>query len=72
MPRLIGRSLVSNFVTRPDFISNELAALPSRIVGMWRHYGVAVLAWPVRSPEDEREARKYADNIIFSGFLPEK
>jgi glycerophosphoryl diester phosphodiesterase len=72
LPRLIGRSLVSNFVTRPDFISYELAALPSRIVGMWRCRGVAVLAWPVRSPEDEREARKYADNIIFSDFLPAK
>lgn len=70
--RLAGRSLVSNFLTHPDFISYELAGLPSRIVRMWRRRGVAVLAWPVKSPEDEREARKYADNIIFSDFLPEK
>lgn len=68
--RIAGRSLVGNFFTRPDFISYELAGLPSRIVERWRGHGVAVLAWPVRSPEDERKARKYADNIIFADFLP--
>jgi glycerophosphoryl diester phosphodiesterase len=68
--RLIGRSMIGNFLTRPDFISYELAGLPSRVVGSWRRRGVPVLAWPVRSPADEREARKYADNIIFSDFLP--
>jgi glycerophosphoryl diester phosphodiesterase len=68
--RFVGRSLVSNFITRPDFISYELAGLPSRIVAMWRSHGVAVLAWPVKSPEDERKARQYADNIIFSDFRP--
>jgi glycerophosphoryl diester phosphodiesterase len=70
--RLIGRSLIGNFLTRPDFISYELAGLPSRIVGAWRRRGVPVLAWPVRSPADEAQARKYADNIIFSDFRPEK
>jgi glycerophosphoryl diester phosphodiesterase len=70
--RLIGRSMAANFITRPDFISYELAGLPSWIAGMWRRHGLPVLAWPVTSPEDEREARKYADNIIFSDFLPKK
>ena len=68
--RLLERSLVSNLFTRPDFISYELAGLPSRIVARWRERGAAVLAWTVRSPEDERQARKYADNIIFSDYLP--
>lgn len=70
--RLIGRSLIGNFITRPDFMSYELAGLPSRVVSAWRKRGVPVLAWPVRSPADELEARKYADNIIFSDFRPEK
>ncbi len=70
--RLAGRSLISNYLTHPDFMSYELAGLPSRVVGTWRRRGMAVLAWPVRSAADEQEARKYADNIIFSDFLPEK
>jgi glycerophosphoryl diester phosphodiesterase len=68
--RVLGRNLVGNVVTRPDFISYELADLPSRAVAMWRERGVPVLAWTVESPEDERKARKYADNIIFSDYLP--
>jgi glycerophosphoryl diester phosphodiesterase len=69
--RLIGRSMAANYLTHPDFISYELAALPSRIVAMWRRRGVIVLAWTVESPDDEIRARKHADNIIFSGFLPD-
>jgi glycerophosphoryl diester phosphodiesterase len=72
LKRLAGRSLIGNYLTRPDFISYELAGLPSRVVGGWRRRGVPVIAWPVRSAADEQEARKYADNIIFSDFLPEK
>jgi glycerophosphoryl diester phosphodiesterase len=68
--RLAGRTMVGNFVTRPDFISYELAALPSRIVDAWRGRGVPVLAWTTKSAADERKARKYADNFIFD-VLPE-
>jgi glycerophosphoryl diester phosphodiesterase len=66
----LGRTLVGNVVTRPDFISYELAGLPSRAVATWRERGAPVLAWTVESPEDERKARTYADNIIFSDYLP--
>ena len=69
--RLVGRSLATNLLTRPDFISYELAGMPSRAAQMWRNRGLPVLAWPVRSSADERKARRYADNIIFSDFLPE-
>lgn len=69
--RLAGRSLADNFLSRPDFISYELAGLPSLAVEMWRSRGAVVLAWPVKSAGDEKQARRYADNIIFSGFLPE-
>jgi hypothetical protein len=39
-------------------------------VAGWRERGVPVLAWTVESAEDERRAREYADNIIFSDYLP--
>lgn len=68
--RLAGRYMIANVVTRPDFISYELAALPSRIVEAWRRRGTPVIAWGVKSPDDEDRARKHADNIIFDNFLP--
>jgi glycerophosphoryl diester phosphodiesterase len=68
--RLAGRSMAANFLTHPDFISYELAGLPSRIVDRWRGRGVPLLTWTVKSAADERKARKYADNFIFD-VLPE-
>ena len=68
--RLGGRTMASNFLTRPDFISYELAGLPSRIVSLWRARGTPVLTWTVRSAEDEEKARNYADNFIFEGPDP--
>jgi glycerophosphoryl diester phosphodiesterase len=55
--------------SRPDFISYELAALPDQVVSAWRELGVPVIAWTVRGPADEAEARKHADGIIFDGYL---
>jgi glycerophosphoryl diester phosphodiesterase len=68
--RIVGRSLLTNRVTRPDFVSYELAGLPSPAVTRARAGGLPVLAWPVTSPEEEATARRYADNVIFSGYLP--
>jgi len=70
--RLVMRSLLTNHLTRPDFLSYELAGLPSVAVGRWRQRGVRVLAWPVESPDDEVRAMRFADNIIFGGYRPRK
>lgn len=70
LARLAGRWLAASFLTRPDFLSHELAGLPSPVVRWWRRRGVPVLAWGVTSPEDEARAGDHADNIIFDGFLP--
>jgi glycerophosphoryl diester phosphodiesterase len=68
--RLAARYMIANVVTRPDFLSYELAGLPSLVVEAWRRRGVPVIAWGVKSPGDEARARKHADNIIFDNFLP--
>jgi glycerophosphoryl diester phosphodiesterase len=70
--RVIGRSLFTNLLTRPDFVAYELDGLPSRAVSWWRRRGLPVLAWPVESAADEARARRFADNIIFSGFVPSR
>lgn len=68
--RFLGRSLVTNFLTRPDFLSYELAGLPARAAAYWRRRGLPVLAWPVGSAAQASRAHESADNIIFSGFVP--
>lgn len=68
--RLAGRYMAGNFVTRPDFISYELAGVRSGVVRAARRGGVPVLAWGVRSPADEARARQHADNVIFDDYRP--
>jgi glycerophosphoryl diester phosphodiesterase len=62
--------MAGNFVTRPDFISYELAGAASPVVQLARRAGVPVVAWGVKSPADEAKARRCADNIIFDGYRP--
>lgn len=66
----LGRTMSTNFVTRPDFVAIELGALPSRSATFWRNRGLPVLAWPVRTIADERRAIARADNFAFDGYRP--
>ena len=68
--RLAGRHMIANPLTRPDFLSYELAGLPSQVVKLWRDGGVPVISWGVKSADDELRARKHADNIIFDHYRP--
>lgn len=56
-----------NASVKPDFISYHFADLPTRETTRFKG---PKLAWTIRSPQDEEYARKYADNIIFEGYLP--
>jgi glycerophosphoryl diester phosphodiesterase len=56
---------------RPAFHGCEVASLAHRSVQRRRAAGAVVLAWTVRSPEQERWARRHADNVIFEGYLPD-
>ena len=69
--RQLGRSQMINFVSRPDFLVCEQELLPSAPVGFWRRRGLPVLVWTVRSPDEERRAREFGDNVIFSGYSPQ-
>lgn len=51
------------------FISHEVADLSRPRVAELKAKGVPVLCWTVRSPEEEAEARKVAQNITFEGYL---
>jgi glycerophosphoryl diester phosphodiesterase len=57
--------------TRPHFVAYHVKDLPS--LGPWlaRHvFGLPLLAWTVRTPEDRTCAERWADQMIFEGFRP--
>ncbi|MBZ8118424.1 phosphodiesterase [Roseovarius sp. LXJ103] len=52
-----------------SFISHERDDLARGRVADLKSKGAAVLTWTVRSAEQERQARRVADNITFEGYL---
>lgn len=67
---MIGRTMVTNLVTSPDFIAYEFEMLPSRYATFWQRRGIPLLAWTVTSAETEARAACVADNFYFDGYLP--
>ncbi len=57
--------------TLPDFISWNVADLPHAIPFLARReLRLPVTTWTVRSLDQERQARQWADQIVFEGFAP--
>lgn len=56
-----------NYTVKPDFISYNLHDLPTRKT---KRFKGPVLAWTVRSEEDELLARKHAQTVIFEHYIP--
>ena len=54
-----------------SFISHSKPFLSSSAVSEQKNFGRRVLCWTVRSRLEETEARKYADNVTFEGYVPE-
>ncbi|MEX0366111.1 MAG: glycerophosphodiester phosphodiesterase family protein [Ruegeria sp.] len=52
-----------------SFISHEWYDLNRPRVQELKARGVPILCWTIRSPEQEAEARKVADNVTFEGYL---
>ena len=59
------------FRTRPHFVAywvDELPALAPWIAS--NIFGLPLLTWTVRTPEQRQRAARYADQMIFEGFRP--
>ena len=50
------------------FISHQASDLSRPRVQELKESGLPILCWTIRSPEQEAEARKTADNITFEGY----
>jgi glycerophosphoryl diester phosphodiesterase len=63
--------LLHAFRTRPHFIAYHVKDLPSSAPLIARYiFGLPLLTWTVRSEEDRRRARIWANQMIFEGFRP--
>jgi hypothetical protein len=56
--------------TRPDFLSWRASDLPNPVCAYARACaGAPVMTWTIRSSEQAAAARRFADQIVFEGFL---
>ena len=59
------------FRTRPHFVSYSVNELPALAPWIARHiFGLPLITWTVRTPEQRERAARYADQITFEGFRP--
>jgi glycerophosphoryl diester phosphodiesterase len=59
------------FRTRPHFVAYCVDDLPAAAPWIARHiFGLPLLTWTVRTPEQRQRAARYADQMIFEGFRP--
>jgi glycerophosphoryl diester phosphodiesterase len=59
------------FRTRPHFVAYWIDELPAPAPWIARHmFGLPLLTWTVRTPEQRERAARYADQMIFEGFVP--
>ena len=59
------------FRTRPHFVAYWVNQLPAPAPLIARNiFGLPLLTWTVRTPEQRARAAQYADQMIFEGFVP--
>jgi glycerophosphoryl diester phosphodiesterase len=59
------------FRTRPHFVAFWVNQLPAPAPWIARNiFGLPLLTWTVRTPEQRDRAARYADQMIFEGFVP--
>ena len=59
------------FRTQPHFVAYWIDELPAPAPWIARNvFGLPLLTWTVRSPEQRERAARHADQMIFEGFVP--
>jgi glycerophosphoryl diester phosphodiesterase len=59
------------FHTQPHFVAFWVNQLPAPAPWIARNiFGCPLLTWTVRTPEQHARAARYADQMIFEGFVP--
>jgi glycerophosphoryl diester phosphodiesterase len=59
------------FRSRPHFVAYRVDELPAAAPWIAHHiFGLPLLTWTVRTQEQRQRAARYADQMIFEGFVP--
>jgi glycerophosphoryl diester phosphodiesterase len=59
------------FRSRPHFVSYRVNDLPAVAPWIAKHlFGLPLLTWTVRTPEQRERTARYADQMTFEGFVP--
>jgi glycerophosphoryl diester phosphodiesterase len=59
------------FRTRPHFVAYWVDEVPAAAPWIARNiFGLPLLTWTVRTPEQRARAEQHADQMIFEGFVP--
>lgn len=66
LKRHIVANMSLNFFVKPDFLSFEFHSPTKKV----KKFKGKKFCWTVRSEEDEKRGRSFADNIIFENYLP--
>jgi glycerophosphoryl diester phosphodiesterase len=64
-------SLLPALTARPHFVAYALENLPALAPGFARHIlCLPLISWVARTPAERQRAARFADQVIFEGFLP--
>lgn len=69
--RFLSRNMFGNPIVQPSFITYDFKCLPRAVVSFYKKHGMPILGYTVRSKEEENQAKKYCDNIIFENYMPD-
>lgn len=65
------QSLRHGFRTQPHFVAYWIDQLPAPAPWIARNiFGCPLLSWTVRTPEQRARVARFADQMIFEGFVP--
>ena len=53
-----------------DFVAIDKDALPNKKVEFYKSKGLPILSWTITSEQEQNNAEKHCDNIIFENFKP--
>jgi len=61
--KLFLSKMLYNYISKPDFISYDIRALPNKKIKKLRKNKL-ILGWTIRNNDDFKKAKKYCDNYI--------